>query len=157
MAQTCWECGRLLSAAMFSRGGGGRRHTDGRARRGWKRTCKDCFNAAQVRYRSYEPMDASVMRERQAALQMRSLPAASRSGLPWTEADWKVLSDTSLSVAEKASIVRRTHRAVQQQTYLHGWASRVGPPRAPVETWVLTLGEAGRNYLAAISALDGTS
>jgi len=112
LAQTCRGCGLLLGKEWFkspkTHGGG------------WATQCARCRNAANLPYRERGRMrrKAAVAR-----LQQVTIEHAEKRGQPWTEAEMKILSDSSISHFEKAIKLKRTLCGVATAVIDYGFSS----------------------------------
>lgn len=120
VAKTCTACGLLLDAEWYLLRRDGRYASK-------CRVCKSAFDAGRdSRDRGWKDRVEAVAAE-----------TISRDRAEWTEADYAVIVDPSLTLLQMAAKLGRSYSAVANRRCLIG----VGDPRAllgqPVENWVI--------------------
>lgn len=129
IAKTCTRCGEFLSADWFSPA---RDRSGGYSyRRSWCRKCNSVRGGA------------STVRDRPDVVRRQSetAAAAERSHMEYTQADFKVLADTNLSIAMKAAALGRSYFAITKAMNRLG----ISNPQTRLddevfETWVILNG-----------------
>ena len=130
LAKTCTHCGKLLPAKWFEPPRKGAQ---------WGSWCKGCKNEQLPEYRqrpeSKERKKLHAKYNKKA--QDISLKFATKYGNVYTDADHKVLSDTTLTAFTKALILGRTYYAVAGQLNLNGYSSRKPASDPASDQWFI--------------------
>ena len=131
VAKSCVACGLLLSGSWFL----------SHKRAGyiaWSPRCRACCSKAASDARSRRDPDRNWDRDREERLQRITAEGATRNGQPYTEADYQVLADFSLTDFQKAIQLKRTLRATGAARRGAGLKSKpdgLGDPERDV--WVI--------------------
>lgn len=115
IAKTCPECGFLLSAKWYVR------RNDGQ----WQKLCTRCHNTTHAVPRKKRTPEAELEAQRNRKRVEAAVNAgATRSWFPWLESDMSIISDPELTIAEKASLTRRTFGATKDKCRQMGFKSK---------------------------------
>lgn len=117
LAKTCLGCGELKSS--FRRVNGY-----------WKGLCRECTNADNAeraerlgyykRHRDYNvPRHNQSTKESMRRYQEETLPGATKHYEPYTGADWEIILRDDLTTKEKALMLHRTHKAIDNALQRH--------------------------------------
>lgn len=112
VAKTCTKCGLLLDGKLF-------RLVDRHRRDSWCRFCRSATEAKRNVGRTFT-QDKKWAR----AAQVVTLENATRHGEPYTEDDFKVMADPTLTQVEKALALGRTYGTVSRMCSKNGYPSR---------------------------------
>lgn len=133
VAKSCLGCGLLLAGSWFhsvkKKGG----------LIAWHPYCRRCSSAKSVeRQKENRPRTNERIKRYEDRLQQASLRGADRAGEPYTEADYDVLADQSLTDFQKAIRLKRSWKAVGSARRAGGFKSKpdgLGDPERDV--WVI--------------------
>lgn len=134
VAKSCVRCGLLLAGAWF---------TFHKPKRGWSSTCRACASEkAGLSKQAARANESARVAERRKAeyqkLQRLTVDRAEKAGEPYTDADFEVLADQSLTDFQKALRLRRSYGAVQGARQRAGFKSKpdgLGDPERDI--WVI--------------------
>lgn len=143
IAKTCARCGLVFPGSRFSpvtRGEGA--YTSA--------ACKKCLAESAARWASSNPSVIAARngrakprkRVRHAELQNLTALTADRRGEPYTEADYEVLRDPSLSMLGKALRLHRTYAAVSSECFRSGIST--AREVSEIEAWLIENPNASR-------------
>lgn len=125
IAKTCRKCGHLLPGEKFySRKG----------RAGYLSECAYCIAEHTRAWKEKNPdrdnrapgEKAEAMRRWNRRMREATAAGATRSGMPYLEADFEVLANPRLSLMAKALALKRTYAAVSNVCASHSYASSIG-------------------------------
>lgn len=132
VAKSCLKCGRLLAGSWFVA-----IKSKGVTR--WSPNCRSCASKGGVQWGKDNAEKRRRATDRyQDRLQSLSLQRATRVGEPYTEADYEVLADQSLTDFQKALRLGRSYKATKSARNAAGLKSKpegLGDPERDI--WVI--------------------